>query len=249
MMQKKYANPPIVEALCEFQFISTEEWDMTIPGLIYERIKESFPEKKQTLSIGIQMHPTEKGIEHSIELVTPKIQFIKKDKTALIQIAPDLLVVNQLKPYPTWGNFKKMILDNFRIYKAIANPKGLKRISLRYINIFEFQDNKIELQNFFKFYPSIPEDLPKIYGPFLIKVEFPYDTDSETLVLSLGTTISAKKDVTDLLLDIDYGTTKPESISFDEIPDWLDKAHDRIERAFEACITNNLKEKFMEVKA
>ena len=249
VMQRRYAKPPLVEALCEFQFIPTGEWDMTIPGLIYERIKESFPEKKQTIGIGIQMHPTEKGIEHRIEPAPPKIQFIKKDKCALIQVAPNLLVVNQLKPYPAWENFKKMILDNFHIYKEIATPKGLKRISLRYINIFEFQESKIELQDFFKFYPSIPKDLPQIHGPFLMRVEFPYDSDSEALVLSLGSTIPAKKNTIALLLDIDYRTIKPESVSFDEIPDWLDKAHNRIEMAFEACITDKLRESFEEAKA
>ena len=142
-----------------------------------------------------------------------------------------------------------MILDNFHIYKEIATPKGLKRISLRYINIFEFQESKIELQDFFKFYPSIPKDLPQIHGPFLMRVEFPYDSDSEALVLSLGSTIPAKKNTIALLLDIDYRTIKPESVSFDEIPDWLDKAHNRIEMAFEACITDKLRESFEEAKA
>ena len=33
----KYKKPPIVEALCEFQFISDRPLDLTLHGLIYEK--------------------------------------------------------------------------------------------------------------------------------------------------------------------------------------------------------------------
>ena len=247
-MSTKYLKPPLVEALCEFRFIPGEEWDLTIPGLIYERIKETFPEKKQTLGIGIKMHPTEKGIEHTIEPIPPGIQFVKKDRTAVIQVAPNTLVINQLRPYPSWENFKKTIMDNFSIYKEIANPKGIKGISLRYINIFEFQESKIELKEFFHFYPSIPQELPQVHGQFFVRVEFPYESNTEVLLLSLGSTVPVEKKGTfDLMLEIAYGTVKSELVSFDDVPDWLDKAHERIETAFEASITDKLREKFEEV--
>lgn len=30
--RRRYRNPPIEEALCEFYFDPSEEWDLTIPG-------------------------------------------------------------------------------------------------------------------------------------------------------------------------------------------------------------------------
>ena len=245
-MRKRYKNPPVVEALCEFQFIPAGEWDITIPGLIYEKIHEDFPEKKQQIGVGIQLRPTEKGVEHKIEPAPPRVQFFKKDKTALIQVAPHLFVINQLKPYPTWEEFKKLILDNFRIYKEIVNPKGIKRIGLRYINVFEFKEPRIELKDYFKYYPLIPQDLPREHGPFLTRVEFPYNEGSEILILSLGTAIPKQPNAITLVLDVDYAMVKPEHISFDKISEWLDKAHGRVEVAFEACITDKAREIFGE---
>ncbi len=116
-MGKKYKDPPLVEALCEFQFISEPSWDLTVPGLIYERVKENFPDKHQQIGISMQFRPTEEGVEQKVEPNPPRIQFYKSDKTALIQVAQDLFVINQLKPYPTWGNFKPMIINGFNVLR------------------------------------------------------------------------------------------------------------------------------------
>ncbi len=247
-MVRKYKNPPVVEALCEFQFITTQPWDMTIPGLMYEKIRKDFPDKKQELGVGIQFHPTEKGVEQKIEPAPSKVKFLKKDKTALIQIAPYLLVVNQLKPYPIWEEFKKIILDNFHAYKEVANPKAFKRIGLRYINVFEFDEPKIELMDYFKYYPFIPKKLPQTHESFLTRVEFPYENNNERLILTLATAVPTKPNSISLVLDIDYAMIKPEYISFKKIEEWLDKAHERVEIAFEASITEQTRSLFEKEK-
>lgn len=237
-MSEKYKNPSIVEALCEFQFISDQPWDITIPGLVYEKIKDNFPEKKQQTGMGIQFRQVEKGVGHKIEPVPSRVQFLKKDKTALIQVAHNLLVVNQLKPYPIWEKFKKTILDNFHIYKKIAASKGLERISLRYINVFEFNEAEIKLEDCFKYYPFIPKGLPQNQTSSLTRVEFPYEKNCEKLTLMLATIMPARPDAISLGLDIDYAIDKPEYISLNDVEKWLDKAHGRVEDAFEASITD-----------
>jgi uncharacterized protein (TIGR04255 family) len=50
-MGKRYKKPPIVEALFEFQFVPGREWDLTIPGLIYKKVKRRFPNRKQQIGI------------------------------------------------------------------------------------------------------------------------------------------------------------------------------------------------------
>jgi len=245
-MGRKYKYPPVVESLCEFKFISGQPWDITIPGLIYKEIGKKFPEKRQQTGIGVQFRATAKGVEHKIEPTPPRIQFHKKDKTALIQVAPDLLVINQLKPYPIWDNFKSMILENFQVYKEVATPKGFKKISLRYINVFGFDKPQIELRDYFRYYPFIPEDLPQIQESFLTRVEFPYGSGNEKLILTLATIIPSRPNTLSLVLDIDYAMVKPEHISLDAVPEWLDKAHERVENAFEASVTDKARSLFEE---
>jgi len=244
-MEGKYKNPPLVEALCEFKFIPGTSWDITIPGIIYERIKNDFPEKKHQIGIGITLQPKEKGIEQKIEQTPPRIQFFNKDKTALVQVAPDLLVVNQLKPYQGWNKFKPIILKIFDLYREIANPKGLKRIGLRYINIFEFPDKIIELKDYFRYYPMIPETLPQSYDSFLIRTEFPHDNREEVLIISLGSIIPRSPDISSIVLDIDYAMISPGHISLDNIDIWLEKAHRLVEDSFEKIITDKSRDFFI----
>lgn len=102
-----------------------------------------------------------------MEPTPPRIQFHKRGKRALIQVAPDLLVVNQLKPYMTWAKFKPMILDSLQKYRDVANPKEFKRVGLRYINKINIKAEIIELSDYFDFYPYIPKNLPQLHISFL----------------------------------------------------------------------------------
>ena len=246
-MSRRYKNPPIVEALCEFQFIPGQPWDMTIPGILYEKIKEEFPEKQQPMGFGIGFQPKEGRIEQKIEM-TQRMQFLRSDKTALVQVGPDLLVTNHLKPYPTWDIFKPLILRNLEIYREIANPKGFKRIGLRYINKIDFTAKSIELSEYFNYYPFIPTDLPQMHEAFNVRVEIPYEGGHDRLLLTLARAMPQKPDILSIMLDLDYIMAIPEGLSFDQASDWIEKAHTTVENAFESCITEKSKSLFEEEK-
>jgi len=246
-MGRKYKNPPIVEALCEFQFVPGQPWDLTITGLFYDKIKDNFPEKQQQTRFGVGFRPTEGGVEQKVEM-TPRMQFRRKDQTALIQSGPNLLVINHLKPYPTWKDFKPMILQNLEIYQDIAKPEGFKRIGLRYINRIEIPEKLVEVTDYFKFYPFIPPDLPQTHGDFNVRIEISYEEDHDKLLLTLGSILSKETDKIAIMLDLDYIMTTPEKIRFKEVKGWIDKAHTAIENAFEACITDKCRNLFKEEK-
>jgi len=48
-MGRKYANPSIVEAVCEFRLSPDTPWDLTVPGLVYEKVRSEFPHREQRL--------------------------------------------------------------------------------------------------------------------------------------------------------------------------------------------------------
>lgn len=245
-MEKKYKNPPLIEALCEFQFIPGQSWDMTIPGLIYERIKENYPEKKQQIGLNIQTQASKRGVEQKIEPAPPRILFLKKDNSGIIQVGLDLLIVNQLKPYTSWNELKPIILKNLKIYQEIANPKGFKRIGLRYINVLEIDKVEFKLTDYFKVYPYIPDNFPQMPDSFLTRNEFPYEDGKERLILTLASLIPSNPGLISILLDLDYVMATPEYVQIEGISEWLDKAHNTVEAAFEASITDKTRAKFNE---
>jgi uncharacterized protein (TIGR04255 family) len=240
-------NPPIIEALCEFQFIPSQQWDMTIPGLLYDRVHEQFPVRQQQMSLGIGFQSKEDGLRQKVE-TAPRMQFYRSDKSALVQVGPDLLTVNHLKPYPSWEVFKPIIFDNFEKHRDIAKPKGFKSIALRYINKINFDERLIELGDYFNYYPLIPKDLPQTHGAFSTHIEIPYESERDRLLLVFATVAPEKPDSISLLLDINYAMVIPERITLDLASEWVEMAHTRIEIAFEACITERCRCLFAEVK-
>lgn len=244
-MNRQYKKSPLVEALCEFQFIPGQPWDVTIPDLFYEKISGEFPIKKQQLGVGISFQPRGIGIAQEMEMLQ-RIQFFKTDETALVQVGINLLAINQLKPYPSWNAFKPLILQNLTRYLEIAKPKGFKRIGLRYINKIEFDKDSIELGHYLKYSPFIPPELPQKSVGFHFRVEIPYQDGRDHLVVILASAIPQKANCLSLFLDLDYFIAKPDGISLDQAPDWIEQAHSAVENAFEACITDECRKLFGE---
>lgn len=47
MQRRRYKNPPIEEALCEFRFHPDQEWNLTIPGRLHGELADEYSGKPQ----------------------------------------------------------------------------------------------------------------------------------------------------------------------------------------------------------
>lgn len=122
MPTKKYKNPPIQEALCEIFFFGSE-WDNTIPGSFYEKIKKDYSEKKQMVGqVQFEVSPQKKEAKFIGE--EDRLQFRKPDGSQIVQLSQNLLVINQLKPYPEkFEDWLPVVKDKFELYCQLAQPK------------------------------------------------------------------------------------------------------------------------------
>jgi uncharacterized protein (TIGR04255 family) len=245
-MGKIYRNPPIVEALCEFHFEPGTPWDMTIPGLVYERIRDSFPKRRQAKIFEVAVGTVPEGIGQQL-LTTDRMQFLREDEKAVVQVGPNLLVVNHLKPYPTWQGYVPLIRQGFDAYLAAANPKGIQRIGLRYINRIELPGNRVELADYFEFRPFVGERLPQDYGPFIVGIQIPFEDSRDVLRLQLASLAVETPGTVAVMLDLDYFLARAGGVSQDEVFGWIEIAHAHVEEVFEACITDRLRQMFEEV--
>ena len=100
-MGRKYKSPPLVEAVCEFRLTPDTPWDLTIPGLFYERVKGTFAQREQRMVQKVELTQGPQGLQQQIH-TSERIVLFTEDKKMLVQLGPRLLVVNVLKPYPTW---------------------------------------------------------------------------------------------------------------------------------------------------
>ncbi|MDQ2884484.1 MAG: TIGR04255 family protein [Chloroflexota bacterium] len=153
-MARTYNNPPLIEAVCAFTFKNAQPWDLTIPGLVYEQIRAKFPVKEQGNIQEMKLERDERRI-----IKQTAIRFLNEDKTALVQIAPNLLTMHRLHSYHSWNDFKKQILENLAIYYEVTKSPDLKRVELRYVNRIELSEDA-EVEAYFYLLPQIPGHHP-----------------------------------------------------------------------------------------
>lgn len=236
-MGKRYKKSPLVEALCEFQFDQDSVWDFTLPGLIYENLKEIFPQRQQ-----LQIATT------SPSEMTPLIRFLDNDGKALVQIGQRFLTINCVKPYPSWEEFLPLIKRGFIAYSDAANPKKVRHVGLRFINRIEILESGINIENYFKVRPYITPELPSNLGAFFVGVDIPYEEAGEVLRIQLINTDPDVPNTIAVILEISYLFAQLDVIPLASLFEKINIAHTRIEQAFEACITDELRQLFEEEK-
>ncbi|MGH7601649.1 MAG: TIGR04255 family protein, partial [bacterium] len=218
---------PLLEAVCEFKFQPHSSWNPAVPDLIYEKVKTQFPQREAM-----------NGLSEEAPAPSAKTKFRRADGSALLQVSPKLLAINQLRPYSSWLQFKKTILEAYAIYRELVHPAGLTRLGLRYINQIEIPETKIEIGRYLR---GCPEGYHKLF----LSTEFPFETEQENLAMILAHVPHDEGDFSHFFLDLDYGAFP---MATEEISPVLERAHERIEQTFEASLTDETRRLFGEIK-
>lgn len=251
-MSSSYPNPPIVEAVCEFHFSAEEEWDISIPGIIYEKLKSQYPKKGTHHNYSIGVEEEEKATVNKHE----RIRLSDENESNLIQIGERFLSVNKLNPYLGWEDYKAKILNALEIFNNVSGQYPIKNIVLRYINIFsftaeDFDGDTLALENYFEVRPYRGEGIGRDYVTFFTGLQFVFEGCGKNpenadnfLKVELTNTPSNEENVIKIRQNLEYSTRKSFSEQGCEPGVWLEKAHNDLKYIFERSITENLRAKF-----
>ncbi len=251
-MGRKYRNPPIIEVVCEFRLTPDTKWDLTIPGMIYEKISNDFPNKEQHLAQDFEITRGPQGLQQ-LTRTSERVWFLTGDRLTFIQLGTHYLAVNRLAPYPSWEGFKPSIESAFNaLTSTVDEIKGIQRIGLRYINRISIPVETIKLEDYFEYYPYLGQNLPQNLQNFSVQCLLPFfdgrDSCKVQLAMALGLYQTSQQDKPGILLDLDYFLAKPQTVSTDHALEWVETAHQRVEEIFEGCITDRSRELFEEEK-
>jgi len=248
-MPKKYEVPPVIEAVCEFKLAPETPWDLTIPGLIYEKIGDEFKHKEEHSNQEVTFSNTSKGLEQQIQ-TSQRIRFLTDDKKTFVQLGTRILSINQLQPYASWEEFKPKIKTAFDALAEIVEINNIERVGLRYVNRIDIpipKSSKIDMDEYFDFNPHVGKNLPQDYRKFIIGAQFPFKGGEDICKVLLTDTVPNKPTSASFILDLDYFLTKPQMVSKDTALEWVESAHNNSEGVFEGCITDRLRRLFKEV--
>ncbi|MFN8632366.1 MAG: TIGR04255 family protein [Chloroflexota bacterium] len=245
-VRRRYTKPPVVEALAELYFEGAT-WSVTAPGSFYGRVENRFPKEQQQEQVAFEVSLGPGVANARMGSSGGRAVFKSEDETQLVQVGPDALVVNQLQPYPHFEAWRDVLLEMLAIYREVARPKAVSRLGMRYINRIEIEQVYLQMEELFRVYPEMPEEIGLAHGDFLIRLQLPAKVQGHTVLLTLGKapveTPSIQAFVLDLYDVIPLGGTD----SFDMVAQHLNDAHENIEWIFEHTITDATRAIFGEV--
>jgi len=246
-MGKVYIKPPVIEAVCEFRLTSDTKWDLTIPGLVYEKLKEDFPIKEQREIQEFDVIQDPDGVKQRVKR-SDRVLFFKEDKKLFIQVGPHFLAINCLKPYPKWEMYKPNISKAFGVLSDVLETIKLRRIGLQYRNRIDIPGNNIDLDDYFEFGINLGRHITQPMVDFIAGCTLSFSENSDLCRIQLTNITSDIPETTTVLLDINYFLVKPRSFTKEETMNWIEEAHTRIEEIFEGCLKDKLRELFEEVR-
>lgn len=248
----RYQNPPIEEALCEFHFRPGQDWNLTIPGKLQTKLGDEYtgkPQEQRVVQVGLESQGGEPpNLRYGEGL--GRVLLATKDDKRRIGVGQDILSVHILRPYQYpnaygntgWEEFQPRISQALDAYWSVAEPVGVCRIGIRYINKIVIPREKGNIQDYLKCtFPTVIE-LPEKMNGFASRTEFSYE-DEVRLVLSQFTMLSPTNHI-ELILDLDVIWKTEGTVARDKALEKVDDLRDRERAAFEAVITDQAREIF-----
>lgn len=243
-MPQKYSNPPIVEAVCEVRFTPETSWDLTIPGLMYERLRKDFPIKEQMAYQEFEIGPNQlMDISKSIKQ-GQRMVFRDTRRNRMIQLGDKVLSMHVNKPYKSWTEYRESIHRAYSTIMELVPDPTISRIGLRYINQIHIPGKTIELENYFNFRPFIGGGLPQNIINFIMGCVYPFENERDQCRVQLVSGVSDEPTSSLEILDLDYYLVTPNGVDANQVLSWIDDAHREIESIFEASITDATRELF-----
>lgn len=239
-MPKHYKKSPITQATCTFVFDQESTNDLTIPGVMYGRLRGSYPVSRRVDISQISIPATETKPGQQL-LIQGMAQFSSETGQDVVLVGPRVLIVSRLAPYETWQRFLPKIQEAFAVHQSAVGPKRIENISLAYANRLDIPNPPIRLEDFLEFYPYLGANLRQVLGPFVVNVQIPYANQTDVLRLHLQPLAAPNPNIASLLLAIDQSSVELRSPSWDVVGPWLELAHTRADETFEGCIKDTLR--------
>jgi uncharacterized protein (TIGR04255 family) len=245
---KTYNNPPVIEAWIEFHFEYGEEapeWNKNVAEDFIESIGKSFARKEYLASANVIVNANQRSVEIKHEL--ERIKAYSKENDRCLQTGRTVFVYNMLKKEKEkWPGFPVLLQEVLPLYQQYINkfhPNRIKMITLHYRDhiVIPFENGRIEPKDYFEIYPNMPQDkIGDMVHYSLSLVLSDICKDGITQFSAKTGTFSEEKPQTRLPFTIDWNVHSAISFACDDKTSheaWLNAAHDGVNKAFEACLT------------
>lgn len=244
--RQNYPRPPIVEAVLLFQLAVDVE-----AGVVFDVLKDTIgenykgDEEKRDL-MAAQMRIDQEGFSANASRSVSHTMFMRSsDGLRLVGVAPGVLSVHVLAPYPGWERFVEQASEAVEALPDEVRSAGFRSIVVRYIDRIVFPSNEaIQLSEYFNTIPLHPSSLPQELSGFHFVTQSQEGPVSAMMTLASAPSDGDGRPV--VLYDLQLSQSGSDAPVATE-DDWLSVAenlHERLRDAFEESITEKTRDLF-----
>ena len=240
-----FPNAPIVEAVLDIHVDLPEGITLETIGSIYDLIKDRFPSKEQRNKGQAQIRMSEQGPSIDSPSVS-QVGFLYRSPVdkKVVQAKIDSFTFNKLKPYENWEVFCREGHELWNMYAKIAQPKRVKRISLRYINRIEIPLPIRDFKDYILTIPEIAPTLPQALAHYFMQLVIPNPEIEATAVIIEVMEQATEQQTLPIIFDVDVFKIVNYTDNYDDLWKEFDQLRIFKNEIFFNSMTDKAKELF-----
>lgn len=245
MTRRRYAKPPIIEALLDIQVRFDRELDLTELQAVGATEEAIYPTREPLHNFSM-VFDTQKGTSISSSQEFIGYRYWSSTRDRVFQVRSNGLLYSKLPPYTAWEEWRDEARRLWHVYRSQLNPSAITKLAVRYINRIDLPGGQKDMAQFLRARPEVPEDMRLAARQFGLHLESALEgIDGGSVSLRQGTAPHASADVHSVLLDLDLSRSSDIAVQDDKIWDYLQELHDRESELFESCITDATRSLFV----
>jgi uncharacterized protein (TIGR04255 family) len=128
-----FENPPVTEVVCGITFEALKGFNAQHFGLFWQKLRSEYPLCQNVLPLGFL--PARAEAEDEFPFPLPRIWFISKDRTTVIQLQNNKFLCNwrkmeEEKSYPRYNSIIKSFKRNLNIFQDFIKEENLGELKL-----------------------------------------------------------------------------------------------------------------------
>ena len=235
-----YSKPPLIEALIDIQVSNQQENIFDKLVLLASKFADEYPNRENLTSKKYEIKPFDDSI--GVTNISTGLRLSTLDKKHIVQIKDTGLTVSIVNGYNGWEELNKQAKNLWKQYIEALSPLAITRVAVRYINRIDIPFLRFELEDYFKVYPKVFDDVD--LSGFFVQLQFP-QKQGGTAIIHEAVTTPASPGSTSILLDLDIFDNCNFKPSDNKVWERFEILREQKNLLFENCLTDKAKALFI----
>lgn len=244
----RLAHAPIAEAVIEMRTRAEIPWEESEIRHRLVPLLSDYPkiESQREFEHEMQIGPGQDMVQRHRDLGWRGLRCESVDHVHIAQFNRDGFVFSRLRPYDRWDQFHGEAIRLWNIHRDLAQPVGIQRLGLRFINRIELPSDGPRPDDYLHMPAEVLKGIPLSRAGFFHRdmLGVPGHPYVVTIVRTVQPIQDAGSKRFALLLDIDVFTTEPFEIREDLLMQRLAEMRWLKNKAFFGSITEQALESF-----